>query len=485
MPVARQPQELSGLALASLFSGAGGLDYGFLASGLPLYLASDLKPDAAATYALNFKVPTSQDGHLRQGHYAVGDIARQSLRLSPPHPPLVLVGGPPCQDFSVLRGKGEERQGTLTLRGRLYLQYARFLALLRPLVFVFENVPGLLSSNGGADIRAIEDDLRNLHLLPSRWREQHRRAPGSTPPPPEDLLALPPGEIPAYRLVAGRVVDASAHGVPQRRKRLILLGFRADLPLGLDHAFFLQEALRGSPALRKYPLTAMEALEGAPLTDLEGVYQEVVAEYGERFPGGHVLEDYARLHGGSLADPLLWRALEEHEGILEAMGWRGSLATLPEGAFPDGSHARAKESPQVLRRMAEIPPGGNHLAVEGTPHQVRGKGLSLVYRRLHPLQPAYTVVAHGGGGTWGYHYRRGLSRLTNRERARLQGFPDGFLFWGSPQRVRAQIGEAVPPLLSLALAQAVLAVLADLGQTALPAGGNLPFPTRGLRQAGA
>lgn len=116
---------------------------------------------------------------------------------------------------------------------------------------------------------------------------------------------------------------------------------------------------------------------------------------------------------------------------------------------------------------------------------MRGKGLSLVYRRLHPLQPAYTVVAHGGGGTWGYHYRRGLSRLTNRERARLQGFPDGFLFWGSPQRVRAQIGEAVPPLLSLALAQAVLAVLADLGQTALPAGGNLPFPTRGLRQAGA
>lgn len=107
----------------------------------------------------------------------------------------------------------------------------------------------------------------------------------------------------------------------------------------------LQEALRGSPALRKYPLTAMEALEGAPLTDLEGVYQEVVAEYGERFPGGHVLEDYARLHGGSLADPLLWRALEEHEGILEAMGWRGSLATLPEGAFPDGSHAGAKESP--------------------------------------------------------------------------------------------------------------------------------------------
>jgi len=47
------------------------------------------------------------------------------------------------------------------------------------------------------------------------------------------------------------------------------------------------------------------------------------------------------------------------------------------------------------------------------------------------------VVAHAGGGTWGYHYKRHLSRLTNRERARLQGFPDGFLFHGTQEKVRS------------------------------------------------
>jgi DNA (cytosine-5)-methyltransferase 1 len=69
------------------------------------------------------------------------------------------------------------------------------------------------------------------------------------------------------------------------------------------------------------------------------------------------------------------------------------------------------------------------------------------------------VVAHGGGGTWGYHYRRHLSRFTNRERARLQSFPDDFLFHGAQEKVRSQIGEAVPPLLSWRIARALLELL--------------------------
>jgi len=93
-----------------------------------------------------------------------------------------------------------------------------------------------------------------------------------------------------------------------------------------------------------------------------------------------------------------------------------------------------------------IPPDENYLFVKGTKWEVEGRGISLIYRRLHPLKPAYTVVAYGGGGTWGYHYRRNRARLTNRERARLQSFPDSFLFKGNTSQVRAQIGEAVPPL---------------------------------------
>ena len=70
--------------------------------------------------------------------------------------------------------------------------------------------------------------------------------------------------------------------------------------------------------------------------------------------------------------------------------------------------------------------------------------ISHVYRRLHPDKPSTTIIASGGGGTWGYHYS--LPRpLTNRERARLFGYPDDFIFEGSIAEVRRQIGNYVPP----------------------------------------
>ena len=106
-----------------------------------------------------------------------------------------------------------------------------------------------------------------------------------------------------------------------------------------------------------------------------------------------------------------------------------------------------------------IPPGENHLFVRGTDLEISGIGMSMIYRRLHPLKPSYTVTAYGGGGTWGYHYERNRGKLTNRERARLQTFPDSFLFQGTSSEVRAQIGEAVPTLLSLAIANAVYNIL--------------------------
>lgn len=70
--------------------------------------------------------------------------------------------------------------------------------------------------------------------------------------------------------------------------------------------------------------------------------------------------------------------------------------------------------------------------------------ISHVYRRIHPDKPSTTIIAAGGGGTWGYHYPEPRS-LTNRERARLQTFPDNFIFEGSIAEVRRQIGNAVPP----------------------------------------
>jgi DNA (cytosine-5)-methyltransferase 1 len=106
-----------------------------------------------------------------------------------------------------------------------------------------------------------------------------------------------------------------------------------------------------------------------------------------------------------------------------------------------------KQSDKVVERLKYIGPGENAWS-EKIPQKFRlnvnGAKLSNIYKRLHPDQPAYTVTGSGGGGTHMYHWEEHRA-LTNRERARLQTFPDDFMFCGSKENVRKQIGMAVPP----------------------------------------
>lgn len=103
-----------------------------------------------------------------------------------------------------------------------------------------------------------------------------------------------------------------------------------------------------------------------------------------------------------------------------------------------------KIHPKTRKRLKEIKPGGNFTDIpKDSDLYVKGL-ISHVYRRLDPNQPSSTIIAGGGGGTWGYHYEEPRA-LTNRERARLQTFPDNFVFEGSTTEVRRQIGNAVPP----------------------------------------
>ncbi len=101
-----------------------------------------------------------------------------------------------------------------------------------------------------------------------------------------------------------------------------------------------------------------------------------------------------------------------------------------------------------------IPEGGNFTAIPSdSPYYVKGM-ISHVYRRVKLDEPSKTIIAQGGGGTWGYHYPENRP-LTNRERARIQSFPDDFVFCGSTTEVRRQIGNAVPPVGVHAVAEAL------------------------------
>ncbi|MBI2023419.1 DNA cytosine methyltransferase [Candidatus Giovannonibacteria bacterium] len=118
-------------------------------------------------------------------------------------------------------------------------------------------------------------------------------------------------------------------------------------------------------------------------------------------------------------------------------------------------------NPSTIAKLRLIPPGGNFTDIPKTsPHYVKGM-ISHVYRRLHPDKPSTTIIAGGGGGTWGYHFNEPRP-LTNRERARLFGYPDDFVFAGSIAEVRRQIGNSVPPAGIRPIARAIKKFLSEL-----------------------
>ncbi len=259
-----------------------------------------------------------------------------------------LLFGFPCNDFSQVG----ERLGRNGHYGNLYTHAIRGLEALHPLFFLAENVNGLHATNGRSDYEAILDAFK--------------QAGYETSP---------------------RLYSLDEYGIPQTRKRIFIVGFRADLGL--------PPFVHPTPAGRK-TVTCRMALEDKPI---------------------------------------------------------GPLAANNE---------RTRQSDQVVERLKHIGHGENAFTADLPAHlrlNVRGAKISQIYRRLDPDRPAYTVTGSGGGGTHMYHWREPRA-LTNRERARLQTFPDRFVFVGGKEGVRSQIGMAVPPKFATIILGAVLRHLA-------------------------
>jgi len=459
--------------LFSLFSGAGGLDLGFKLSNMfDVVFANDISGPATETHSMNFHIKHVKD-HPSIADLPVvfqGDVAELKVDAFEKLEPDVIAGGPPCQDFSMVRGPGTERAGTKVSRGRLYSHFVRALIHLQPRVFVFENVPGLVNANEGVAYQQILEDFSKLSI---RWDEIRQLVGNSSQVKPK-----------AYEIVYNDLTDAKKLGVPQARRRLIIVGLRKDISAsiwwkidGLKRR--VADIMKGKGKLTsKYPLTTMEIFEGRPLPELGNKYAELMKEYrGVAEEVGtqkamqwkkdvwekltfDAVQDYVAINKIEVLDKdETGRAFAEHSELLKELGYYGTKVF--DVACSNGSNETRRESEGVLERMKRIPPDENHEFVRNTTWEVEGKGMSLIYRRIHPLKPAYTVVAYGGGGTWGYHYERQRATLNNRERARLQTFPDWFTFSGNRSQVRAQIGEAVPPLMAKTVARCISEILED------------------------
>lgn len=152
----------------------------------------------------------------------------------------------------------------------------------------------------------------------------------------------------------------------------------------------------------------------------------------------------------------------KHVSVKEA------LKDIPKDAF---NNEITKQSETVVQRLMHIPPGENAW-YEGIPAKyrlnVKGAKMSQIYKRLDPKKPSYTVTGSGGGGTHVYHWKEPRA-LTNRERARIQTFPDDFVFEGSKESVRKQIGMAVPSKGAQVIVEAVLKTFAGIKYDTVPA----------------
>lgn len=320
-PSVQEPE--SNPQVISLFSGCGGFDLGFEQCGYKTVWANDIDQFACETFKHNL------GSVIEQGNIEDFKPSRANI----PDCDLIL-GGFPCQDFSVVWKK----PGLKGERGNLYKNFLRFVKEKQPKAFVAENVKGLLSSNGYKAVEVIVRDFENI-------------APGY--------------------LVKIKLYNFADYGVPQFRERVLIVGVRKDT--GFD---FVHPAPTHGDGGLPYK-TAGQALRGV----------------------GNVGNNNEKINIKSKT--------------------REMLDLIPEGG-------NFKDIPQ-----------DNPLYVKGM--------ISHVYRRIHRGEPAKTIIAAGGGGTWGYHFPEPRP-LTNRERARLQSFPDNFYFCGSMAEVRRQIGNAVPPV---------------------------------------
>jgi DNA (cytosine-5)-methyltransferase 1 len=423
-----------------LFSGAGGLAEGFRAEGFKCLFANDFDKNAIKTFARNHLEGIVSSDSVEK---IVPEEIRKKLGLDRGQLD-VLLGGPPCQGFSTY-GKRDPND----IRNKLYLYYLSFLDEFRPKTFVFENVVGILSMQNGKVINEITKGLEKL----------------------------------GYG-VKVHVLDSVNFGVPQFRKRVFILGaaegkdiptprathfigsdqipinlslFEDNLSEKLMPAVTVREAISDLPdeALtpkdthQHLPYNSSVCLSNYQVNMRDGskniTHHSAKQMLGiRRFrlallkPGDYGTKIRSRLLEDGLSEDLL-NDLLGGNGIRDVQGCR--------------TEDRIKE--EELRNILLK----GHINIDEVLDTIDAKGFANKYRRLGWDVPAHTLVAHMARDCSDFVHPEVDRFITVREAARLQSFPDTYIFEGSQFAQFKQIGNAVPPKLAAGIARAVLQFL--------------------------
>lgn len=388
--------------------------------------------------------------------------------------PWVLIGGPPCQVYSVV-GRSRWRRDNVEKfendpRHFLYKEYLRIIQKFQPAVFVMENVRGVLSStHGGIPIfQRILDDLSN----PSPGLCYQIRSLNY----PKDIRITNPMDF---------VVQAESHGLPQARHRVMLLGIREDiadrehLPLRLQPEATVRQAIGDLPQIRSVLSREKDSTESwkqifdellALLKTKErGGYefvQEMMRESqaGQIVPigtGGRFIREGVKTLDAMPPELAAWLHDERLEGCCLHEARSHMRQDLYRYLYAACHAKRFGRSPKVDELPGCLLPEHENIYEDKVPFRDR-------FRVQMANQPSTTVVSHiSKDGHYYIHYDPAQCRsLTVREAARLQTFPDNYFFEGNRTEQYWQIGNAVPPFLARQVAMVVADVVLNSSQFA-------------------
>jgi DNA (cytosine-5)-methyltransferase 1 len=382
----------SKLRTIDLFCGAGGITEGFRQAGYRCLYANDSMPEAIETFKANHpdawadcrKIEDVEPGQIRSEL----DIPKGELD--------VLVGGPPCQGFSI----NAPERFLADARNKLFKDYVRFLEEFEPKSFLFENVPGLLSLGDG---KVLDRILREFVRL-----DYH---------------------------VTVKILFAAHYGVPQERWRLIMIGskFSAIAPPDPTHYAVRRANFRGGGGVLTFQLTE---------SDKHHLQSAIT--------GGEAIGDLPRLGMGEGAETIGYN--------VPATSQYAIAMRNPAGVT--FNHFAAKLSKQNADRMKYVKPGGSwrdipHRLLPKGMQRARKSDHTKRYGRLRDDGLASTVMTKCDPH-WGTVFLPDQDRsLTVREAARFQSFPDWYKFLGPRVSQYEQVGNAVPVLLAKAVAGAI------------------------------
>lgn len=362
--------------VVDLFAGVGGLSYGFAHDpDFEIIAANEILEPMAEAYSKNHPSVKMYNKDIKD--FSIEDLTRD-LGVKQGDIDIV-VGGPPCQAYSTVG-----RRLIDDPRGKLFQEYYRILKELRPQLFVFENVKGLLSMQKGELIRTI------ISLFESIGYHMQKR-----------------------------VLNAADYGTPQTRERVILVGTLDKRPFIYPKPTHYNPEL-GIPVDKKLKpyITLGEALGDLPSMQTGEQRFQYASE---------PQNDYQRLMRANASSEI-----QEHEVPKNGAKLIALMKALPDGGSP-------KDIPEELRPSS---------------------GFANCYCRLWWNRPSTTITRNFGcvSSTRCVH-PRDPRPLSTREAARLQGFPDDYIFCGKREDKHLQIGNAVPTFLSGAIKDSVKSYL--------------------------